>query len=107
MAFCDVKNRVKKELLPGLRVQSFWGEQMLVIMVELDAGTVVPQHSHPHEQVGTLIAGDLSLTLNGETRRLQPGDAYIIPGDVPHSAIAHSPSKLFELFSPVREEYKY
>ena len=107
MPFCDIQNRPKKELLPGLRVQSFWGEQMLAITVELDADTIVPEHSHPHEQVGTVIAGELSLTLDGETRRLQPGDVYIIPGDVPHSAEAHADTRLFELFSPVREEYKY
>ena len=107
MAFCDVQNRAHKELLPGLRVQSFWGEQMLVITVDLDAGTIVPQHNHPHEQAGTVLAGELSLTIAGETRRLQPGDAYIIPGDVPHSAEAHTATRLFELFSPVREEYKY
>lgn len=107
MAFCDVENRPQKELLPGLRVQSFWGEQMLVITVELDKGTVVPAHSHPHEQAGTVIAGELSLTIDGETRRLMPGDAYIIPGGMSHSAEAHVPTRLFELFSPVREEYKY
>lgn len=107
MAFCDIKNRAKKELLPGLRVQSFWGKQMLIITVELDEGTAVPEHSHPHEQAGTVIAGELSLTIDGETRRLQPGDVYIIPGDVLHSAVAHVPTRLFELFSPVREEYKF
>jgi len=107
MGFLDIANRLHKELLPGLRVQSFWGEQMLVITVELVAGTIVPQHNHLHEQAGTVISGDLSLTIAGETRRLKPGDAYIIPGDVPHSAEAHTDTRLFELFSPVREEYKY
>jgi quercetin dioxygenase-like cupin family protein len=107
MTFLDIVNRPQKELLPGLRVQSFWGAHMLVITVALEEGTVVPEHSHPHEQAGTVIAGELSLTIAGETRRLQPGDAYIIPGDVLHSAEAHIDTRLFELFSPVREEYKY
>ncbi|MCP4422633.1 MAG: cupin domain-containing protein [Chloroflexi bacterium] len=107
MTFCDITNRPQKELLPGARMQSFWGEQMLAINIEIDEGTAVPEHSHPHEQAGIIIAGELSLTIDGETRRLQPGDAYIIPSDVLHSAIAHTPTRLFELFSPVREEYKY
>jgi hypothetical protein len=39
---------------------------------------------------------------NRPQRELRP-----IPGDVPHSAAAHTDVCLFELFSPVREEYKY
>ena len=34
-----------------------------------------------------------------------PGDSYLIPGDVPHSAVALEDSLLVEVFAPVREEF--
>lgn len=107
MPFNDVVNRAWKELLPGVRIRSFWGEEMLVIHVELDEGAVVPRHSHPHEQGGTLIVGKAEFTIGEETRIVQPGNSYIIPGGVEHEVVALQPCRLFEIFSPVRELYKY
>ena len=108
MYFCDVENREAQEVVPGIRLKTFWGEKMLLSVVELDAGAVLPNHSHPHEQSGTVISGILRLTIAGETRDLQSGDAYIIPGGVEHSAIAGPTlTKVVDIFSPVREEYKF
>ncbi len=108
MYFCDIENREAKEVVPGIRIRTFWGENMLLSDVELDPGAQLPVHSHPHEQAGTVISGLLTLTIGGETRDLRPGDAYIIPGGVEHSAIAGPTlTRVIDIFSPVREEYKY
>jgi quercetin dioxygenase-like cupin family protein len=38
----------------------------------------------------------------------RPGDLYIIPGNIPHSLqVGAQPAKLLDIFSPVREEYKF
>ena len=106
--FCDVENRETKEVVPGVRIRTFWGDKMLLSVVDFDANSVVPTHSHPHEQAGTVISGTLNLTIAGETRALTAGDAYIIPGGVEHSAVAGPTlTKVVDIFSPVREEYKF
>jgi quercetin dioxygenase-like cupin family protein len=108
MYFCDIEKREAKEVVPGIRMKTFWGDEMLLSVVELDAGAILPNHSHPHEQSGTVISGTLRLTIAGETRILQPGDAYIIQGGVEHSAVAGPTlTKVVDIFSPVREEYKF
>lgn len=107
MAYNDVKNRPWKEIVPGVRMRNFWGDNMMVLHVALDKDAVVPTHSHPHEQAGTVVSGKIEFTVDGDARVLGPGDSYIIPGDVPHSAVAREETALFEIFSPVREEYKY
>ena len=108
MYFCDAQNREAKEVVPGIRLKTFWGEKMLLSLVELDPGANLPAHSHPHEQSGTVISGVLRLTIDGETRDLHAGDAYIIPGGVEHSAVAGSTlTKVVDIFSPVREEYQF
>ena len=81
------------------------GEKTLMGEFRLEKGAVVPAHDHPHEQVGVLLSGRLRFTVDGEPVDAEPGDAWCIPGGVPHSAEALEDSVAVEVFSPVREDY--
>ncbi|MCI0711140.1 MAG: cupin domain-containing protein [Chloroflexi bacterium] len=106
--FCDVENREAREIVPGVKIRTFWQTEMLVSVVNLEPGAVVPMHSHPHEQSGTVISGQMDLTIDGETRTLTSGDCYIIPGNVQHKAIGGPQgAHVIDIFAPVREEYQY
>lgn len=108
MTFYDPTERQAKELAPGINARTFWGEEMLVAVVDLDPNAHLPLHSHPHEQSGTVISGQLEMNIAGTVRLLQPGDVYIIPGGVEHEARTFDEAvKVIDIFSPVREEYKY
>ncbi len=108
MSFCDIDKRASKELAPGVHARTFWAEKMLLAHVEIDAHARVPNHSHHHEQCGAVVAGEIVLCINGEKHTLTAGDCYVIPGGVEHWATTDStPAKLVDVFSPVREEYKY
>lgn len=108
MYFCDVENRESKEIAPGIHARTFWGEKMLLSMVELNAGDEVPPHSHPHEQCGAVFSGRVEFTIGGERRVLSSGDTYIVPGGVEHSVkVLAGPSRVLDVFSPVREAYQY
>jgi len=80
MTFYDPTERQAKELVTGINARTFWGEEMLLAVVNLDPNSHLPRHSHPHEQSGTVIAGQMEMTIANETRLLKPGDVYIIPG---------------------------
>ena len=106
--FCEVEKREGKEVVPGVHIRTFWGQEMLLAVVDLEPGAVVPEHSHVHEQMGTVVSGELTLTIDGETRHLGVGATYIIPGGVRHAAGADDgPVRLTEIFYPIREEYQY
>ena len=108
MRFHDPKERQQKNLAPGVNTRTFWGDNMLLSIVEFDANSEVPNHTHPHEQAGMVLEGELELDIEGETRLLKPGDVYIIPGDVEHWARSRtSEARVLDIFSPVREEFKY
>ena len=106
--FKHVEERETLELAPGARTHTFWGENMLLSLVEIDANALVPLHTHPHEQAGIVVEGEMEMGIGGEVKTLKPGDMYIIPGGVEHYAkgLAH-PVKALDVFSPVREEFKY
>ncbi|MDI9547351.1 MAG: cupin domain-containing protein [Chloroflexota bacterium] len=108
MYFFSPAERERKELFGGVNARTFWGEHMLLAVVDIPANGVIPPHSHPHEQAGMVVAGELTFTVDGETRTLRAGDVYVIPGGVEHSVVAgDAPAQALDVFSPVREEYKY
>ena len=108
MYFYDPKERDAKELAPGVKTRTFWGELELMSIVDLEPHSEVPNHSHPHEQAGLMLEGEMEMNIAGESRMLKPGDGYVIPGGVEHYARSgDSPAKVLDVFCPVREEFKY
>lgn len=103
-----IAERDTKELAPGIMGRTFWGEKMLVSVAELEPNTTGKLHSHPHEQVGTLIEGAVTFRIAGEEYHAEPGYVFVIPGGVEHSAsTGDAKAVIMEVFSPVREEFKY
>ncbi len=106
--FFDPNTRTPKELLPGIVTRTFWGDKMLVSLVDLEPNAAIPPHSHPHEQVGMVLRGEMELTIGGETRMVKVGDVYVVPGGTLHSVRMGTEScQVVEMFAPVREEYKF
>ena len=59
MYFYNPEEKQPRELAPGITARTFWGENMLMAVVDLAAGSALPRHSHPHEQAGTVLSGEL------------------------------------------------
>lgn len=94
------------EMFPGVvRRTLSSGDRMTLVEVTLAEGAEVPDHSHPHEQVGYVARGRVRFTIGGETRELVGGDGYLAPSEVSHGVTALEPSVCIDIFSPVREEY--
>jgi quercetin dioxygenase-like cupin family protein len=91
---------------PGVALRTTPGDALMVSVVSLEEGAVVPDHSHPHEQMGYLVSGRLEFTVGGRTEVLGPGDVWRIPGGVPHRVVAvGGPAVAIDVFHPVREDY--
>ena len=73
MYFHDPEARPRKELLPGIITRTFWGDQMLISLVEVQPKAVVPPHSHPHEQLGYVVEGELTMNVKGESKAAESG----------------------------------
>jgi quercetin dioxygenase-like cupin family protein len=94
------------DVLPGIRRKTLtFGPATLLTEFRLEAGAVLPVHDHPQEQSGYLVAGRLRLIIDHETRLMEPGDAWSIPGGVSHGGEALEDAVAVEVFSPVREDY--
>ncbi len=95
------------QIFPGVKIQTSWLERVMTSIVTFEPGAIVENHSHPHEQMGIIIAGNVVFTVGGQTATLGPGDLYRIPSNVVHRVVAlEHPATAFDVFAPVREDYK-
>ncbi len=96
-----------RKLAPGISAKVAWGEKLMLSLVVLAPNAVVPEHSHPHEQMGMLVSGTMELAVEGRPSMLSGNDMYLVPGGVPHSAKAGPRGAVaLDAFAPPREEYK-
>ncbi len=92
--------------LKGIRQKTLvHGDKTLMAEFRLQKGSIVPQHSHPHEQAGYLVSGQVRFCVGSEEILCNPGDSWCIAGNKEHGAEALQDSVLVEVFSPVREDY--
>ena len=106
MPFIDVNKIPAQEVVPGCRLRTPYGQNLMLSYLEMEEGAEIPLHHHPHEQGGMLLEGKLELTIGDEVRVCEPGAMFLIPPDVPHRAVAvEGPVRVLDVFSPVREDY--
>lgn len=106
MTFIDLKDIAEREIVPGYRARFVHSKNMTLAYWDVDPGAALPEHSHPHEQIANVLEGQFELTVNGESRILEPGMAAVIPSDVPHSGKAITPCRLLDAFQPSRDDYR-
>jgi quercetin dioxygenase-like cupin family protein len=102
-----IKEQKPRELAPGLTGYYTHGERMTLGLVEIEAGSSLAEHKHPHEQITYIIEGQLDMMIGGVNYSLTAGMCHVIPSDTLHSAIAVTKVSLIDVFNPVREDYHY
>ena len=84
-------------------------DHLMAVVVDFHDGpasTPDPPHSHPHEQVSYVAAGELILVMGQEKTRLSAGALFTVPANVPHAVQTLSPHvRLIDAFNPIREDF--
>jgi quercetin dioxygenase-like cupin family protein len=96
----------EREIFPGFHGRMVHAERVTLAFWTIDAGAALPAHDHPHEQVVTMLEGELELTVDGEARVLRAGDVLAIPGGARHAGRALTACRVIDVFAPVREDYR-
>ena len=108
--FIDRDKARKITQMTGLEttvLTGLYGERMMMVLNATLPGHTVPVHSHPHEQVGMVFAGEAALRIGDQERVVKKGDFYCIPANVPHgdTCIGDEPFVMLDVFYPVREDF--
>jgi quercetin dioxygenase-like cupin family protein len=105
-AFVDLADLPLRQIWDGVAARSLDGERLTFAVVELDPGSVVPEHRHEHEQLGMVLRGLMHFRVGDETRDLGPGGTWRIPSNVPHAVTAGPDGAVvIDVFAPVREDW--
>jgi quercetin dioxygenase-like cupin family protein len=81
------------------------GKTMYQMMAHLDAGSRLPEHQHPHEQIVHILEGRMRLIVAGEPHELTVGDSFYLASGVPHGVETIEDTRVLDTFSPPREDY--
>jgi unsaturated pyranuronate lyase len=107
MTFYTVEEIVPRHPAAGVAVRVIHGERMSVAFFAIAPGSGVPEHAHPHEQIGTVLKGEMELTIAGEKQIVVPGGAYHVPsGAIPSGRCLKDPAEVIEMVAPVREDWR-
>jgi quercetin dioxygenase-like cupin family protein len=94
------------EMFPGVvrRILNT-GDKTMLVELHMAKGSEVPEHTHPHEQIGYLASGRLEFRIGDETKVLEAGDSWLAPGNVPHYVRVLEDAIALDIFSPPREDF--
>ncbi|MFX0039873.1 MAG: cupin domain-containing protein [Promethearchaeota archaeon] len=103
----DAPKFIQMEGLETTILNGLHGEKMMMTLNATLPGHSVPTHSHKHEQVGMVYAGEAKLKIGNEEKVVKRGDFYCIPANTPHSdiCIGDQPFIMFDIFYPIRKDF--
>jgi len=99
-------NSVEVEALNPLLGRHFVvGQNIMLARVLLRKGCIVPEHSHPNEQLTFIAEGALKFWIDGKEIVVSAGEVLTIPPNMPHKAEALEDTVDFDVFNPPRADW--
>jgi len=94
------------EICPGITRRTVaHGDTMYQMLATLAAGSQMPAHSHPQEQIVHILEGKMRLIVEGVPHELSTGDSFYLASNVPHGVETLSATRVLDTFSPPRSDY--
>ena len=94
------------DIAPGIRRRTItWGTSMYQMIAKLDAGSRMPEHKHPQEQIVHILEGRMKLIVSGVPHELKGGESFYLASDVPHGVETVDDTMVLDTFSPPRDDY--
>src|SRR3989338_3172239 len=90
----------EKEEYKGYKGKFINSQKMTVAYWEIKKDSVLPEHSHPQEQIANIIKGKYLLIIGTNNKVLEPGNVAIIPPNTVHSGRAITNCSIIDVFSP-------
>lgn len=92
-------------LNPLLGLHFVAGQNVMLARVLLKKGCIVPEHSHPNEQITFILEGALKFYIDNREIVVSAGEVLAIPPNMPHKAEALEDTVDFDVFDPPRADW--
>jgi quercetin dioxygenase-like cupin family protein len=74
------------EIRPGIFGATIDTPQLTATLYRYEPGSRWEEHSHPEDQVTTVLSGEIDFVVAGRPVTLHTGELAALPGGTPHSA---------------------
>ncbi|MDI1480299.1 cupin domain-containing protein [Polyangium sp. y55x31] len=101
----DIGKMPRQSMAEGLTRRYLVGEKTTLAIFDFVKGAVVPEHSHPNEQVTYIVEGHVRVVAGGETFDVTSGQVIVIPPGVRHSFEALEDTVDVDFFTPERRDW--
>jgi quercetin dioxygenase-like cupin family protein len=106
-AFGDVSSLDLQRIWEGVHGRVVHGDRITLGVIELDPGSIVPEHSHEHEQVGICLSGSVVFRVGDESRKLHAGEMWCIPSNARHEVhVGPQGAVVVDVFAPTRDDWR-
>jgi quercetin dioxygenase-like cupin family protein len=83
-----------------------YNDQIMLVQFSFAADVQSWEHSHPHEQVGYVVSGEIDVFMAGhQPVRLTAGGSYYVPSNLKHYIKTYVPTILIDCFTPMRKDF--
>lgn len=94
-----------EQLTPAISRRYLTADRVTIARFELKRGGVVPMHAHENEQVSIVMDGALRFRVDGRETVVRSGEVMQIPPNVPHEVEVIDDTLVFDVFSPIRQDW--
>ncbi len=95
----------ERTIIPGFRGRFIHSANITFALWNIDAGALLPEHAHEHEQVMHVLEGEFEVTIDGKPWIARAGCVVVIPSQAIHSGKALTHCRIMDAFYPLREDY--
>ncbi|MGD8778444.1 MAG: cupin domain-containing protein [Ignavibacteria bacterium] len=82
-----------------------YDDNLMMVKVLFETGTVAAEHSHPHSQTTYVESGIFEVTIDGNTETLRAGDSFFVPSNKKHGVVNIEEGMLIDVFNPKRDDF--
>ena len=108
LSFSHMDSCDGKTIADGVTVRPFYLHSTCLALLEMHAGSCIPQHRHIHEQISYVLEGKIEVTVGGEVRILGKGEVFGVKSNLSHSIRAlGAGAKMVVASSPLLQDYEF
>ncbi|WP_125608130.1 cupin domain-containing protein [Lapidilactobacillus bayanensis] len=80
-------------------------QNLMVVKVNFEKGSVGSLHHHPHEQISYILDGEFEFSIGGHKEILRTGDTTYKQPDIEHGAVCLEKGSVLDIFTPMRKDF--
>jgi quercetin dioxygenase-like cupin family protein len=98
VGFWNLKTLRLEEFRPGIFSKVEAGSNLMMAIMEINPMKEGAEHSHPFDQCGIVVEGEIEMSIGEEKRLLKPMETYFIPAGITHNwKTAQSSAKILDV----------